>query len=79
MTRAGSAKSASPHRRPHGGSGPDLGASTQAETDVGCGTGYLLGQLAARAPQAEALAGIDAASAMIEAARGRTADGPLLR
>ena len=37
--------------------------------DVGCGTGYLLGQLAARAPQAEVLAGIDAASAMIEAAR----------
>jgi ubiquinone/menaquinone biosynthesis C-methylase UbiE len=45
--------------------------------DVGCGTGYLLGQLAARAPQAEALAGIDAASAMIEAARDRTADGRL--
>ena len=33
--------------------------------DVGCGTGYLLGRLAARAPQAEALAGIDAAPAMI--------------
>ena len=45
--------------------------------DVGCGTGYLLSQLAARAPQAEALAGIDAASAMIKAARGRTADGRL--
>jgi ubiquinone/menaquinone biosynthesis C-methylase UbiE len=25
--------------------------------DVGCGTGYLLGQLAARAPQAQVLAG----------------------
>jgi ubiquinone/menaquinone biosynthesis C-methylase UbiE len=25
--------------------------------DVGCGTGYLLGRLAARAPQAEVLAG----------------------
>ena len=38
--------------------------------DVGCGTGYLLGRLAARAPQAEALAGIDAAPAMIAVARG---------
>ena len=36
--------------------------------DVGCGTGYLLRQLAARCPQAE-LAGIDPAPAMIEAAR----------
>jgi ubiquinone/menaquinone biosynthesis C-methylase UbiE len=42
--------------------------------DVGCGTGYLLGRLAARAPQAEVLAGIDAASAMIEAARDAAAD-----
>jgi ubiquinone/menaquinone biosynthesis C-methylase UbiE len=33
--------------------------------DVGCGTGYLLGRLADRAPQAVALAGIDAAPAMI--------------
>jgi trans-aconitate methyltransferase len=37
--------------------------------DVGCGTGYLLGRLSARAPQAEVLAGIDAAPTMIEAAR----------
>ena len=29
--------------------------------DVGCGTGYLLRQLAARCPQAAELAGIDAA------------------
>jgi ubiquinone/menaquinone biosynthesis C-methylase UbiE len=43
--------------------------------DVGCGTGYLLGRLAARAPQAEALAGIDAASAMVEVARGAATDG----
>jgi ubiquinone/menaquinone biosynthesis C-methylase UbiE len=42
--------------------------------DVGCGTGYLLGRLAARVPQAEVLAGIDAAPAMIEAARGAAAD-----
>ncbi len=43
--------------------------------DVGCGTGYLLGRLAARAPQAEVLAGIDAAPAMIEVARAAAADG----
>jgi ubiquinone/menaquinone biosynthesis C-methylase UbiE len=42
--------------------------------DVGCGTGYLLGQLAARAPGAEVLAGIDPAPAMIQAARAAAAD-----
>ena len=45
--------------------------------DAGCGTGYLLGRLAARAPQAEALAGIDAAAAMIEVARSAAADDRL--
>ena len=45
--------------------------------DVGCGTGYLLGRLAARAPQPEALAGIDAAPAMIEVARDAAADDRL--
>jgi ubiquinone/menaquinone biosynthesis C-methylase UbiE len=45
--------------------------------DVGCGTGYLLSQLAARAPQAQVLAGIDAAPAMIEVARAAAADGRL--
>jgi len=45
--------------------------------DVGCGTGYLLGRLAARAPQAEALAGIDAAPAMIKVARGAATDDRL--
>jgi ubiquinone/menaquinone biosynthesis C-methylase UbiE len=45
--------------------------------DVGCGTGYLLGRLAARAPQAEVLAGIDAAPAMIDAARRAAADDRL--
>ena len=44
---------------------------------MGCGTGYLLGRLAARAPQAEALAGIDAAPAMIAAATGAAADSRL--
>jgi ubiquinone/menaquinone biosynthesis C-methylase UbiE len=42
--------------------------------DVGCGTGYLLGRLAARAPQAEALAGIDAAPAMIRVAGDAASD-----
>ena len=45
--------------------------------DVGCGTGYLLARLAARAPQAEALAGIDAAPAMIRAGQGRAIDDRL--
>jgi ubiquinone/menaquinone biosynthesis C-methylase UbiE len=42
--------------------------------DVGCGTGYLLRQLAARAPGAAELAGIDPAPAMIEAARALADD-----
>ncbi|MGH3170632.1 MAG: class I SAM-dependent methyltransferase [Trebonia sp.] len=42
--------------------------------DIGCGTGYLPGRLAARAPQAQALAGIDAAPAMIAVARDAAAD-----
>ena len=45
--------------------------------DVGCGTGYLLGRLAVRAPQAESLAGIDAAPAMIEVAGDAAADDRL--
>ena len=45
--------------------------------DVGCGTGYLLGRLATRVPQAAALSGIDAAPAMVEVARGRAADDRL--
>jgi ubiquinone/menaquinone biosynthesis C-methylase UbiE len=46
--------------------------------DVGCGTGYLLRQLAARVPAAAELAGIDAAPAMIETARA-AARGDRLR
>jgi ubiquinone/menaquinone biosynthesis C-methylase UbiE len=45
--------------------------------DVGCGTGYLLGRLAGRAPQADALAGMDAAPAMIAAATNAAADDRL--
>ena len=36
--------------------------------DVGCGTGYLLGQLAARYPEAVELAGVDPAPSMVEVA-----------
>jgi ubiquinone/menaquinone biosynthesis C-methylase UbiE len=43
--------------------------------DVGCGTGYLLRQLAARCPEAT-LDGIDAAPPMIEAAQAAAAAGP---
>jgi ubiquinone/menaquinone biosynthesis C-methylase UbiE len=45
--------------------------------DVGCGTGYLLGRLAARVPQAAELAGIDAAPAMIEVAKAAATDSRL--
>jgi ubiquinone/menaquinone biosynthesis C-methylase UbiE len=45
--------------------------------DIGCGTGYLLGQLAAHVPQASALAGIDAAPEMIGAARAAATDDRL--
>lgn len=43
--------------------------------DVGCGTGYLLRQLAARLPEAEHLDGIDAAGAMVAAAQRGASDG----
>jgi ubiquinone/menaquinone biosynthesis C-methylase UbiE len=43
--------------------------------DVGCGTGYLLRQLARRCPGAVELAGIDAAPAMIEAAEAASGLG----
>jgi ubiquinone/menaquinone biosynthesis C-methylase UbiE len=45
--------------------------------DVGCGTGYLLGRLAARVPDAAELVGIDPAPAMIEAAVAAAADDRL--
>jgi ubiquinone/menaquinone biosynthesis C-methylase UbiE len=43
----------------------------------GAGPATLLGRLATCAPQAEVLAGIDAAPAMIEVARGAAADDRL--
>jgi trans-aconitate methyltransferase len=44
--------------------------------DVGCGTGYLLRRLAGRYPGADAMAGVDAAAAMVQVAAGAAADGP---
>ncbi len=45
--------------------------------DVGCGTGYLLRRLGARCPDAVALAGIDAATAMISTAQALATDDRL--
>ena len=45
--------------------------------DVGCGTGYFLRQVAARAPKAAELVGIDPAAPMIEAARANARDARL--
>jgi ubiquinone/menaquinone biosynthesis C-methylase UbiE len=45
--------------------------------DVGCGTGYLLRQLADRCPDATELTGVDPAPAMIAAARAAAADDRL--
>lgn len=42
--------------------------------DVGCGTGYVLRQLAGRLPDTTAFLGVDAAPKMIEVARNNTAD-----
>jgi ubiquinone/menaquinone biosynthesis C-methylase UbiE len=49
----------------------------QRVLDVGCGTGYLLRQLAVRCPQAAELAGVDPAPAMTRAARAAAADSRL--
>lgn len=42
--------------------------------DVGCGTGYVLRQLAARLPRASEFLGVDAAPKMIEVARAASCD-----
>jgi ubiquinone/menaquinone biosynthesis C-methylase UbiE len=45
--------------------------------DVGCGTGYLLRELASRYPDGEQLVGIDAAPAMVKAANAIAQDDRL--
>jgi ubiquinone/menaquinone biosynthesis C-methylase UbiE len=45
--------------------------------DLGCGTGYLLRELASRYPDAEQLVGIDAAPAMVKTADAITQDDRL--
>jgi ubiquinone/menaquinone biosynthesis C-methylase UbiE len=45
--------------------------------DLGCGTGYLLRELASRYPDAEQLVGIDAAPAMVKTANAITQDDRL--
>jgi ubiquinone/menaquinone biosynthesis C-methylase UbiE len=52
-------------------------AAPRRVLDVGCGTGYLLRTLAQHYPQAETLAGIDAAPNMIDTARASTDDDRL--
>jgi ubiquinone/menaquinone biosynthesis C-methylase UbiE len=49
-------------------------AAPQRVLDVGCGTGYLIRVLAGHYPRAQELAGIDAASNMIQAANSLTDD-----
>ena len=46
--------------------------------DVGCGTGYLLGSLASRCPDASELVGIDPAPSMIEVATAAARDKRLI-
>ena len=48
--------------------------SARRVLDVGCGTGYLLRQLARQWPQAAEMAGIDPAPSMIEAAEASAGD-----
>jgi ubiquinone/menaquinone biosynthesis C-methylase UbiE len=51
-----------------------LGPAPRRVLDVGAGTGYLLGLLAGRLPEAEELAGVDPAPAMVAVARDGAAD-----
>jgi ubiquinone/menaquinone biosynthesis C-methylase UbiE len=57
-----------------GSSGSSGSGRPHRVLDVGCGTGYLLRRLATQVPEAGELAGIDAATAMIETARTMTSD-----
>lgn len=49
-------------------------AAPRRVLDLGCGTGYLLRQLAARCPQATELVGLDPAAGMIEVATAANLD-----
>lgn len=51
-----------------------LGPAPRRVLDVGSGTGYLLGLLAARLPGAEELTGVDAAPSTVAVARKRATD-----
>ena len=53
-------------------------AAPQRVLDMGCGTGYLLRALAGHYPEAQELAGIDAAPNMIDTARRLTDDDRLI-
>jgi ubiquinone/menaquinone biosynthesis C-methylase UbiE len=55
----------------------NLAPAPRRVLDVGAGTGYLLGVLAARLPGAGEFAGVDAAPAMVAAAREHAADARL--
>jgi len=54
-----------------------VAAAPERVLDVGCGTGYLLRELAARYPQAVELTGVDPAPGMIAAARTAAVDDRL--
>ena len=56
-----------------------IAPDAQRVLDVGCGTGYLLRQIARQLPGAVDLAGIDAAPRMVEVARATLPADPRLR